>query len=40
MDQAAFKTFFDSCLVVIETEWCIAREDLKDAVKDLIKEVK
>lgn len=38
MDQAAFRDFFDKCLIVIETEWCIARADLKDAIKDLLKD--
>lgn len=38
MDQIAFKTFFDKCLVVIETEIGIARPDALAAVQDLIAE--
>jgi hypothetical protein len=38
MDQAAFREFFDKCLVVILTEWGIASEDVREAVKDLLEE--
>jgi hypothetical protein len=38
MDQEAFKTFFDKCIIVIETEFGIARPDTLEAVKDLLHE--
>ena len=40
LDETGFKSFMDRCFAIIETEWCIARSDLKDAIKDLIKEAK
>jgi hypothetical protein len=36
MDQNAFNEFFEKCLVVIQTEWGIARSDILEAVSDLI----
>ena len=36
MDQGDFKTFFDKCVVVIETEFGIAKPDILDLVKDLL----
>lgn len=38
MDQNQFREFFNRCVDVIELEWCIARKDLKDAIKDLLKD--
>lgn len=37
MDQGAFSKFFDKCVTVITTEWGIAREDVLECVKDLLK---
>ncbi len=38
MSQHDFAIFFDKCLVVIMTEWGIASEDVREAVKDLLEE--
>jgi len=36
MDQEAFGRFFDKCVLVITTEWGIARADILECVKDLL----
>lgn len=38
MDQEKFKVFFDRCVLVITTEWGIARSDILECVKDLLDE--
>lgn len=35
MDETAFRTFFDKCVLVIYEEWGIQRADVLDAVRDL-----
>lgn len=36
MDQTAFDEFFERCVRVIQSEWGIARQDVFDAVADLL----
>lgn len=36
MDQTAFNAFFDKCLIIIKTEWGIARSDILESLGDLI----
>lgn len=36
MDQMQFRSFFDKCVVVIETEFGIAKPDILELVKDLL----
>lgn len=36
MDQAAFSQFFEACLVVVYTNWGIARSDIMAALGDLL----
>lgn len=38
MDQTAFSTFFDKCILVITTEWGIARADILECIQDLLTE--
>lgn len=36
MDQSAFNEFFERCVIVIYSEWGIARDDVMNAVSDLL----